>query len=297
MLQEDLTIDEAAAMLNMSKTYVTELCRTQKIKNAYKIKGNVGRNGQWRIPLISINEYKPGLRGWAKAVAMRNGIASVIHPVPLEGDQKDIKKAEKIRSRFFKSEMFPLSRIGTELSIIVCQRLASIKKSKWWTRHDANGLFAAQPFLNNNDVWLELRNILEIKASEDDIIVRSRMEKLSIEEILAVLLSIGENFASDEDDSTNDSTNKDIGIFNVERGLIVGYNNALVICAPRFLVKHRKAILEIDKRAKRQSVQGWHGWMIDVSKHTQIKDFAQQFNFVIAPSALKAIKEEKGGKK
>jgi hypothetical protein len=58
-LEEMLTTDQAAQMLDRDKTHVALLCRRGKLQGAKKI----GRD--WVIPKVSIENYQPGESGFA----------------------------------------------------------------------------------------------------------------------------------------------------------------------------------------------------------------------------------------
>ena len=192
-LDDYISLSEAAKLFGHHKNFWARLCQQGKLPGARKI----GR--MWVVPRKSIQNYTPGPQGFA-AVKKRaeEAAASPVAPVPLQGTEKQVAWAEKIRTAFFALPEGLMKDAGPRVERIIRNRLAVEPFAKWWIDNRDNAMLNPLYFMGRACVMLEfffhisvLRNKTPPSEEERWIELRKHIDGLSDDEIFRLFFHAG----------------------------------------------------------------------------------------------------------
>ena len=96
-IDDYISLSEAAKLFGHYKNFWARLCRQGELPGARKM-GRI-----WVVPRESVQNYTPGSQGFAavKKRAEEAAVLAPVAPVPLQGTEKQVAWADKIRTAFF----------------------------------------------------------------------------------------------------------------------------------------------------------------------------------------------------
>ncbi|MBQ7263650.1 MAG: helix-turn-helix domain-containing protein, partial [Synergistaceae bacterium] len=202
-VSEFVSMQEAVEISGYTRTMLALLCRTGKLPGAQKL------GGRWLIPRKALEGYvpdppgpKPGSKrkgaGTVKAV-LEEALAQARErareaPPPLEGTEKQIDWAGKIRAAFLSlPEPAGMERAGEGVFGAVLAEAAREASAAWWIEHrDA----LRPPFFHARalDRLAELFHVPYVWDAEDEEewmrVARARVAKMSDAELLRLFLHV-----------------------------------------------------------------------------------------------------------
>ena len=151
-MDDYISLSEAAKLFGHHKNFWARLCQQEKLPGARKM-------GQmWVVPRESVQNYTPGPQGLAamkKRAEEAAGMESVVL-VPLQGTEKQVAWAEKIRTAFFAIPEGLMKDAGHRVERIIRNRLATEPSAKWWLDNRYNAMLNPMQFMRRARSMLEL---------------------------------------------------------------------------------------------------------------------------------------------
>ena len=150
-LDDYISLSEAARIIERHPKHLALLCRQGKLEGARKI----GRD--WVVPRESVQNYTPGPQGFAavKKRAEEARAMAPVAPLPLQGTEKQVAWAEKIRTAFFAIPEGFMKEAGARVEPIIRNRLAAESSAKWWIDNRDNPMLNPLHFMRRACTMLE----------------------------------------------------------------------------------------------------------------------------------------------
>lgn len=150
-LDDYISLSEAAKLFGHHKNFWARLCQQGKLPGARKM----GR--MWVVPRESVQNYTPGPQGFAAVKKRAEEAAAMepVAPVPLQGTEKQVAWAEKIRTAFFALPEGLMKLAGPRVERIIRNRLAAESSAKWWIDNRDNAMLNPLYFMGRARAMLE----------------------------------------------------------------------------------------------------------------------------------------------
>ena len=193
-LDDYISLSEAAKLFGHHKNFWARLCQQGKLPGARKM----GR--MWVVPRESAQNYTPGPQGFAavKKRAEEAAVLAPVAPVPLQGTEKQVAWADKIRTAFFALPEGLMKDAGPRVERIIRNRLATEPSAKWWIDNRDNALLNPLWLMGRACVMLEpffhvsvLQNRTQPSDEERWGELRKHIDKLSDDELFRLFFHAG----------------------------------------------------------------------------------------------------------
>ena len=181
-IDDYVSVAEAVTLTGYKQANITLLCRQGKLPGARKLGPR-----QWLIPRQALLDYRAGPRGQGAVKVTDRALRKLMQP--LQGTEKQIAWAEKIRAAFFALPPHSgLERAGPKVSVAVKRGLSQEPSAVWWIDHQTE---LTPPFFSEHAAQ-RLSKFLKLQMNEDGDAfwkdVQNRMEKMSATEIVRLFL-------------------------------------------------------------------------------------------------------------
>lgn len=179
-IEEYVDVAEGVKITGYSRTYIKRLCQQGKLHGAKKVAPR-----QWLIPRQALLDYRPAPRGRGQLKVTNRTLKKLMQP--LQGTEKQIAWAEKIRVAFFSlPPRSGLEKAGPRVAVIIKRTLAQEPSAVWWIDHQV----ALNPPFFSGHATQRMSELLKLPLNEDAFWkdVQNHMEKMSPAEIIRLFL-------------------------------------------------------------------------------------------------------------